>query len=517
MSKYLNGDEEGLLANWKFDVMHEGEVYKDSGSKNIDATLKRTWFSKEDPTGDYSIVIIPDTQHYACYDYPEMHEQMMQWLVDNAEKENIQFALHVGDFTNCDAAYEWERARKAMSILDGVIPYYMVVGNHDYPLISSIRDAGLYNRFFPYDKFSKWETFGGAFEEGKMDNVYFYENMGGVDYLIICLEFGPRADVMAWAEDLVVSHPNHKVIMVTHSYLCSDGTHASKDTDCVCEGSSYGYADRFGNTVVDGDQMWKDFVSKHENILFTFNGHDDGMYVRIDEGVNGNKVYQFLVDSQSTGTGGDGLMCILRFREDGTVTSSYYSPLKDQYYMTDCQFELDMSKELIQDIADNYNARMEALPADASALTMAQAADVVALVEGMAKLTETQKALLKAELVEKVTALAAAAQEKISAIAKVEELIAALPHVSDLTLDDAAAVKAAEAAYNALSEEEKALVNTTLVNKLISLQARLAELSEGNKPDAPATGDTMLIGWAILMMAVAAAAVVMFARKRHTV
>lgn len=185
--------------------------------------------------------------------------------------------------------------------------------------------------------------------------------------------------------------------------------------------------------------------------------------------------------------------------------------------MTDCQFELDMSKELIQDIADNYNARMEALPADASALTMAQAADVMALVEGMAKLTDAQKALLKAELVEKVTVLAAAAQEKINTITAVEELIAALPHVSDLTLNDAEAVKAAEAAYNALSEEEKALVNTTLVNKLISLQARLAELSEGNKPDAPATGDTMLIGWAILMMAVAAAAVVMFARKRHTV
>lgn len=185
--------------------------------------------------------------------------------------------------------------------------------------------------------------------------------------------------------------------------------------------------------------------------------------------------------------------------------------------MTDCQFELDMSKELIQDIADNYNARMEALPADASALTMAQAADVVALAEGMAKLTETQKALLNAELVEKVNALAEAAEEKLNAIAAVEEMIAALPHVSDLTLNDADAVKAAEAAYNALSEEEKALVNTTLVNKLNSLKAKLSQLSEGNQPDIPATGDSMLIGLAVLAMLMAAAAVLVLSRKRRSV
>ena len=413
MSHYLSGNEEGLLANWKFDTIINNTIYKDSGSKDIDAVLKRTWFQQEDPTGDYSIVIIPDTQHYACYDYPEMHEQMMQWIVDNAEKENIQFALHVGDFTNCDAAYEWERARKAMSILDDVVPYYVVLGNHDYPLISAVRDAGLFNRFFPYSKFSQWETFGGAYEEGLMDNVYYYEEMGGVDYLIICLEFGPRAEVIAWADELVTNHPNHKVILVTHSYLCGDGNHASQDTPCACEGTCYPYANLPGASVVDGDEMWEQFVSKHDNILFTFNGHDDGMYCRVDQGVNGNNVYQFLVDSQSTGTGGDGLMCIIRFRADGTVTSSYYSPLKDQYYMTDCQIELDLSKELITDIADNYNARMEALPENAADLTLEQAKEVVALIEGMKTLTDNQEALLKAELIAKTEALESAARELV--------------------------------------------------------------------------------------------------------
>lgn len=185
--------------------------------------------------------------------------------------------------------------------------------------------------------------------------------------------------------------------------------------------------------------------------------------------------------------------------------------------MTDCQFELDMSKELVHDIADNYNTRMEALPESAADLTVTEAVEVVALVEGMKNLTDTQKALLDTALVEKVNALATSAQEKIKNIEAVEELIDALPHVSELTLEDAEAVNAAANAYDALSDEEKALVNTTLVNKLNSLKAKLEKLSGSDGGSTvPETGDTMTMGVLVAMLMSAACAVWICGRKRNS-
>ncbi len=51
-------------------------------------------------------------------------------------------------------------------------------------------------------KYSKMKNFGGAFEEGKMDNVWYTFKAAGIKWLILCLEFGPRNNVLDWAERL---------------------------------------------------------------------------------------------------------------------------------------------------------------------------------------------------------------------------------------------------------------------------------------------------------------------------
>ena len=87
----------------------------------------------------------------------EYFGRMVQWVLDNAERENIDFVLHVGDAIqhgpplplepdcfasgecatdcNCDAhelvPVEWQRFSAVWKRLDGVIPYAIVRGNHD--------------------------------------------------------------------------------------------------------------------------------------------------------------------------------------------------------------------------------------------------------------------------------------------------------------------------------------------------------------------------------------------------
>ena len=98
------------------------------------------------------------------------------------------------------------------------------MGNHDLGNNSDKRDSKLFNEYFPYIKHSQMRHFGGAFEEGKMDNVWYSFKAGGLEWLVLCLEFGPRNMVLDWAGKIIDSHPTYKVIINTHAYMYSDDT-----------------------------------------------------------------------------------------------------------------------------------------------------------------------------------------------------------------------------------------------------------------------------------------------------
>ena len=67
-----------------------------------------------------------------------------------------------------------------------------------------------------------------------------------------------------------------------------------------------------------------------------------------------------------------------------------------------------------------------------------------------------------------------------------EETINALPAEDALTLDNADAVESARAAYDALTDDQKALVSEEAIAKLEAAEAQIAKLQEeANKPEAP--------------------------------
>jgi hypothetical protein len=75
--------------------------------------------------GDFSVVVLPDTQYYSA-SYPAILNSQMQWIVKNAPALNIQMVLGVGDIVNNGgSATQWTAADSAYKQLDAAhIPYF---------------------------------------------------------------------------------------------------------------------------------------------------------------------------------------------------------------------------------------------------------------------------------------------------------------------------------------------------------------------------------------------------------
>src|SRR5690606_35493999 len=108
--------------------------------------------------------------------------------------------LHVGDIVDANNETQWERAKESMKVLDGKVPYVLAVGNHDLGKNSSDRSTMLNDYFEISDNRLNKRIFGGAFEEDHLENAWYQFRYGGRDFIILSLAFGPRKEVVAWAE-----------------------------------------------------------------------------------------------------------------------------------------------------------------------------------------------------------------------------------------------------------------------------------------------------------------------------
>ena len=86
---------------------------------------------------DWSLVVLPDTQHYVdSSNRVAGFLAQTQWIADNADARNIEFVSHVGDLVqHGDSTTQWNRAEQAMDIIHGVVPYGACIGDHDYEML----------------------------------------------------------------------------------------------------------------------------------------------------------------------------------------------------------------------------------------------------------------------------------------------------------------------------------------------------------------------------------------------
>jgi hypothetical protein len=160
-------------------------------------------------------------------------------------------------------------------------------------------------------------------------NTYHTFTVGEVDYLVIALDFGATDDILAWAGELLNSHPNHRAIILTHGYLNADGSTLDSD--------DYASPDTYVRSLNSGEDIWEKLVSKHENIIMIVSGHmhHDTIVCTPREGDAGNTVYQIPMDPQSTckKLGGLGAIGMMYFTADGNHAKvEYYSTVFDKYF-----------------------------------------------------------------------------------------------------------------------------------------------------------------------------------------
>jgi len=286
----------------------------------------------------FNLVLLPDTQVYSRM-YPEIFRVQTEWVVQNAD--SIAFVLHQGDITDHNSDEQWQNAAAALSVMDGKVPYTFVPGNHDLGPggSASNRDAELLNQYLPYDRYTGMDHFGGAFEAGSMENTYHTFRAGGFDWLILSLEFGTRNKILRWADEVIESHPRHKVIINTHDYMYSDDTRMSIHRDHSWVPQRYGVGEATGDeSVNDGEMMWDKLVSQYPNVLMVFSGHvlHSGTGQLVSTGIHGNNVYQMLANYQSgvegSENGGNGFLRIITVDPGNqTISVKTYSPYLDEY------------------------------------------------------------------------------------------------------------------------------------------------------------------------------------------
>lgn len=256
----------------------------------------------------FRIIIIPDTQN-GIEKWPKVITAMSEWIARNKHVMNIKYVMHVGDIVQTgNNEDEWKQASRCFKPLDGTVPYIMAPGNHDYDRVEKRKSLVYFNRYFPVSRFNKQTNFGGSFPTNTNNNSFHMFEAGGVQWLVIALQYNPSDTELEWANRVVAAHPMHSVLVVTHSYL----THQGKDTT--------------------GEHIWEQFVRRHPNITAVFCGHLSTVHYE-DTGDSGNKVCEMLFDWQnSTGPDMNSYCAMIEIDPDThTLAVECYSPWLDRF------------------------------------------------------------------------------------------------------------------------------------------------------------------------------------------
>jgi hypothetical protein len=231
------------------------------------------------------------------------------------------------------------RASQSLHLLDGVVPYVLSAGNHDYCCGGWPGDRTMtkINNYFPVSGFASLPSFLETFESDRIENSasLFDVPGGGGRWLVISLEFGPRNAVLAWADDLATRYADTPAIVLTHAYMYDDDTrydHVVRPSQ-QWNPHSYPFGANGGDTN-DGEEMWQKLVLGHSNIRFVFSGHvlNTGVGRLTSIRPDGTICHQILANYQNYTRGGDAYLRLMRFfPADRTVHVQTYSPMLDLF------------------------------------------------------------------------------------------------------------------------------------------------------------------------------------------
>lgn len=285
----------------------------------------------------FTLPVFPDTQN-EIYKVPRMFFSQIEWVKNNADSLNIPFVIGVGDIVDFDASNQWEIASKGFAILDkNNINYALALGNHDGHVIvlkdgklriaagdlnSNLRNTKSFNSYFPVYRFKAQR---GRWQKGKSDNAYYTFLAGGLDWLVVTLEFDPRQGPVDWANKVITNHPHYNVIIVTHRFLNSKRKIPNSNKVVTHKENGITYHKTYGNLTPQ--QIYEKLVKKHPNILMVLSGHYTVATWRMDTGRHGNKIYEITQDYQGHKDHGGGYLRLIKINVNtNTISGKMYSP-----------------------------------------------------------------------------------------------------------------------------------------------------------------------------------------------
>lgn len=314
------------------------------------------------PGDGWTLVALPDTQHYAR-DYPEVLERVVDWIIAHRSTHRILFVGHLGDIVDANVHPQWRNAHHSLyQLYRERIPFALTTGNHDihavvYPhnQVDAAHDhagfwdlpgrGSLINQYFEYRDYRHSEA-RGFFSLGCIENSWQTITTPTGKLLVLALEYGPRAEVINWANDVVDQHADKMAIVLIHEWLFEDGTrydwavHGTGQR-LTAKGTAFGRHCR----VLDAEEIWQRLIVGHTNIRLVLCGHiGKGSTYQAASRPGGSTVHQLMSNyTPKWGYGGGGYIRLLRFLPDKrTLQVRTYSPWYDDE-LTDSQSRFDIA------------------------------------------------------------------------------------------------------------------------------------------------------------------------------
>ena len=293
------------------------------GKDDLDTNMESP---SHEPSSVY-IAIIGDIQYYTNPTYIGIYQHSLNWIQQKSEEGwHFNCILQTGDITQNNRSSQYDCFYQATYPISQNIPYVTMIGDHDYtwdgPLIND-RHSTLFNEYvqFPLttEKIVAW------FEEGRMENIVVENTIHGQRLDLLVLEFGPREEVVAWANDYVKAHANQNFILMNHEYLEKGGGRRTYDLKCH----------RLLNTsYVEPNELWNKLIRCNDNIRLVLCGHVGGLYaLTIDTNDFGREVPQIQHNIQSSDYRFDNWVMFWEFPVDSYTANVFiYNTKTEKYY-----------------------------------------------------------------------------------------------------------------------------------------------------------------------------------------
>ena len=171
-------------------------------------------------------------------------------------------------------------------------------------------------------RYSSNDWYGDSMAGKENRDSYQLFSVGGLDFILVDLEYNPGADVRSWASGILAAHPARRAIVVIHDYLNLSATRSTA-----------------------GQNIWNDVVGPNCNVFLVLSGHyHPNAEVRLtSQNSCGAPVHQVLQDYQDEANGGNGWLRYYTFKPAENRIDAYtYSPTLNQSKTgPSSQFSLD--------------------------------------------------------------------------------------------------------------------------------------------------------------------------------